>query len=63
MGSESSESQDEFEEKPCNEKSLSEVFDSHSFSAGMQRRDAFHFVFKRRYRYTERSHMLGERHK
>ena len=24
---------------------------------------AFHFVFKRRYRYTERSHMLGERHK
>ena len=35
----------------------------HSFSAGMQRRDAFHFVFKRRYRYTVRSHMLGERHK
>ena len=35
----------------------------HSFSTGMQRRDAFHFVFKRRYRYTERSHMLGERHK
>ena len=29
----------------------------HSFSAGMQRRDAFHFVFKRRYRYTVRSHM------
>ena len=29
----------------------------------MQRRDAFHFVFKRRYRYTVRSHMFGERHK
>ena len=35
----------------------------HGFSAGMQRRDAFHFVFKRRYRYSVRSHMLGERHK
>ena len=35
----------------------------HCFSSGMQRRDAFHFVFKRRYRYTVRSHMLGEIHK
>ena len=39
------------------------ALEAHSFSAGMQRRDAFHFVFKRRYRYTVRSHMLGERRK
>ena len=30
------------------------VLEVHSFSAGMQRRDAFHFVFKRRYLSWER---------
>ena len=36
----------------------------HGFSAGMQRRDAFHFIsFSKGVTGTVRSHMLGERHK